>query len=585
MNSLEKGLYREIIKRSLVKEKDLEEAVSRSKSESLPFSEYLHISQLVTEQDVLAILSDLSKIPYCDLKEIFIEEFAIRSVPVKVAWHYKFLPVSLDDNSMKIAVNKPLSIREQDELRLSLGYDINMVLARKSQILDMLKTYYGIAADTVDRMIKGSSSHGAGASSQTMYDQIDDLEKMAEDASVIKLVNQIILEAFRKRATDIHIEPHRGELVLRYRVDGKLRQQPVPDDFNRFLAPILSRVKIMANLNIVERRVPQDGRAIVRIQDQVLDLRVSFMPTPHGESVVIRILPSKRHLSLEELGLSPEGTLRFESILHKTNGIVFVTGPTGSGKTTSLYACIEKINTKDRKILTIEDPIEYEIEGVTQIQVSQMVGLTFANGLRSMLRQDPDVMMVGEVRDKETAEIAIRIALTGHLVLSTLHTNDAASGVTRLFDVGIQPYLVASTVRAFIAQRLVRVICPECKVEDKDVADKYKDHIAKISGAVDASGIKVFKGRGCEKCEKTGFYGRTAIYEILIVDNVIREMIIGKRSSHDIRTQALRTGMKTLQYDGWLKVGRGITTPDEVLKVARDIDSFDISETEDVPDA
>ena len=395
---------------------------------------------------------------------------------------------------------------------------------------------------------------------------MEDIEKQATDASVIKLVNQIILEAWRKRATDIHIEPYRQGLSLRYRIDGLLYDANVPGEIKNFLNAIISRIKIMSNLNIVERRLPQDGRAIVRVQDQVLDLRISTIPTPFGESLVIRILPTQMLFSLEKLGLAKSELQIFEKLVQKPHGIIFVTGPTGSGKTTTLYSCLTRINTKDRKIITIEDPIEYEMSGITQIQVMPEIGLDFARGLRSILRHDPDVIMVGEVRDFETAETAIRVALTGHLVFSSLHTNDAASGIARLQDIGVEPYLIASSVEAFIAQRLIRVICPECRFEDKQAPLELKELIAKDL-RIKLEDVKIFRGKGCASCNSTGFFGRTAIYEILIVDELTKEMILKKASSDQIKRLALSRGMRTLRQDGWRKTVAGITTFEEVIRV------------------
>lgn len=571
MKKVEKTVSDILIEKGLISKEDLDAAAEDSKKEGIPLFLYLQDANLAAEEDILSILSDLIDIPFINLKDTVVEEQAIRAVPVRVAWHYEFMPVALDGNKLTIAVNAPLSVRGQDEIRLSLGYEIAQVLARREQILELLKTYYGLAADTVDKMVGRDRSHVAERAHAMAHEEIQDIEKMAEDASVIKLVNQIILEAFKKRATDIHIEPFRGKLLLRYRIDGKLQDQPVSENFSRFLPPILSRIKIMANLNIVERRVPQDGRAIVRIQDQVLDLRISFIPTAHGESVVIRILPSKRRYDLLKLGLSEEDLVEFESFMKKSSGIIFVTGPTGSGKTTTLYACLERMNTKDNKILTIEDPVEYELEGLIQIQVNPDVGLDFATGLRSMLRHDPDIMMVGEVRDKETAEIAIRVALTGHLVFSTLHTNDAATGITRLIDIGIPPYLISSSVHTFVAQRLVRVICSACKTEDTEAEIEIKDQIAKRLN-MKPEDIKIFKGKGCDKCGNTGFFGRTAIYEILSVDNDIRRMITDRKTASEITRTAIEKGMKTLIVDGWKKVVDGMTTPEEVLDVCQEAD-------------
>jgi general secretion pathway protein E/type IV pilus assembly protein PilB len=570
MNRSEKDVHDELLRLKLSSGEMLDKAFYESKKEKIPFLLYLLENKIVGEEDLFGVMSRTLNLRYMNLNDATVDELAVRAVPVRVAWHYEFMPISLELGKLTIAVSVPLSIRSQDEIRLSLGYEIIMVLAKRNQILQLLRTYYGIASDTVDKIV----GHGEVYLDEKMagHESIDDIAKMAEDASIIRLVNQIILEAFRKRATDIHIEPYRGKLALRYRVDGKLQDQAVPEDFNRFLSPILSRIKIMANLNIVEKRVPQDGRAIVRIQEQVLDLRVSFMPTPHGENVVIRILPSKRHFSLEKLGLLPDGVAIFDSLLKKASGIVFVTGPTGSGKTTTLYACMERMNSKDKKILTIEDPIEYELDGVVQIQVNPDVGLTFARGLRSMLRQDPDVMMVGEVRDKETAEIAIRVALTGHLVLSTIHTNDAVSGITRLVDIGIKPYLIASTIQAFIAQRLVRVLCQHCKTEDNELDEETKARIAQNAGLASIENVRLYKAKGCEKCDHSGFYGRTAIYEILVFDSTVRRMVSEERSLHDIKRWAVESGMRTLMQNGVDKVLAGVTTFGEVVNVCQDYD-------------
>jgi len=400
----------------------------------------------------------------------------------------------------------------------------------------------------------------------TAQETVEDIEKLAGDASVIRLVNQIILDAYKRRSTDIHIEPYREEVSLRYRIDGVLYSTPAPAEIRNFLNAIISRIKIMSNLNIVERRLPQDGRAVVRVQDQVLDLRISTIPTPHGESVVVRILPTKMLFSLEKLGLMRMDLQVFEKLIQKPHGIIFVTGPTGSGKTTTLYASLSRINTKARKIITIEDPIEYEMSGVTQIQVMPEIGLDFARGLRSILRHDPDVIMVGEVRDLETAEIAIRVALTGHLIFSTLHTNDAASGITRLIDIGVEPYLVASSVEAFIAQRLIRVICEECKYEDKAVPLELQDLIAKELN-LKSKDIKIYRGKGCANCNNTGFFGRTAIYEILLIDDMMKDLIVKKVSSSQIKKVGISRGMRTLRQDGWRKVIAGVTTPEEVMNV------------------
>ncbi|MFA6636328.1 MAG: ATPase, T2SS/T4P/T4SS family [Candidatus Omnitrophota bacterium] len=534
---------------------------------------YLVSEGLLDEEKLLSVISRAEGMELINLHEVTAEETALKAVPAKFTWHYNFVPVKLEGNVLTIAVNEPLTVNVQDELRLILGYQIRTVLARKKHIQEVLKSKYGLGSDTIEKMVSEDAENYARETAKVpSYAGIDDVEKLAGDASVIRLVNQIIMEAYRKRATDIHIEPFRGKLRLRYRIDGVMQDQKVPEEVDRFLPAILSRIKIMSNLNIVERRLPQDGRAIVKTQDEVLDLRVSFIPTPHGESVVIRVLPSKMFFGLGRLGLSRNDIDILRGLMKRPSGIIFATGPTGSGKSTTLYACMGEVDKAQKKIITIEDPIEYEMADITQIQVNEASGLTFATGLRSMLRHDPDIMMVGEVRDRETADIAIRVALTGHLILSTLHTNDAATGVTRLIDIGIEPYLVASSVEAFLAQRLVRVICSNCKTAVTDIAPEIRECVIRNIGLDHGGEIKLFRGKGCENCNYTGFYGRTAIYEILIVDREIKRLIIEKATASEIKSKAVENGMTTLMRDGWYKVMKGVTTPEEVMKVCQDME-------------
>jgi len=395
-------------------------------------------------------------------------------------------------------------------------------------------------------------------------EKTEDLEVLAEDASIIKFVNQILSEAINERATDIHLEPFQDELRTRYRIDGVLYDINIPETIRYFHPAIVSRIKIMARLNIAERRLPQDGRIKIKVNDKELDLRVSVIPTIFGESVQIRILSSTLFLELEKLGLLPQDLKIIEKVITKPHGIIFVTGPTGSGKSTTLYAALARINSSNIKIITIEDPIEYQLRGVNQIQVNPQIGLNFASALRYMLRHDPDVMMVGEVRDYETAEIAIRSALTGHLVFSTLHTNDAAGAVTRLLDMKIEPFLVSSSLECLIAQRLVRLICPKCKTPVKskgEILDQIKDI------EFDPQKIELYEGKGCEECRFTGYRDRTAIYEILTVTEAIRELILKRASSQQIKKSAISQGMRTLRQDGLQKVLGGLTTLTEVIRV------------------
>jgi type II secretory ATPase GspE/PulE/Tfp pilus assembly ATPase PilB-like protein len=566
LKKFDRVLYEALIEKGVIPKKTLDSLRNEAETSGERLKNLLLRRVLLSEKDILDILAGKLKLATIDLKKISIDISILNKVPVKIASYYRFIPVKMKGKTLTIAADSPLDLKTQDDIRTQLGCDIELILSSTADITESLQRYYGLGADTLEKITSQQVSTPKTAPQEGIYEKLEDIEKLADEASVIKLVNQIILEGWRKRATDIHIEPHRGKVALRYRIDGVLYDAAVPSEMKNFLSSIISRIKIMSNLNIVERRVPQDGRAVVRVQNQVLDLRISTLPTPFGESIVIRILPTQMLFSLEKLGLSKRELEVFEKLILKPYGIIFVTGPTGSGKTTTLYACLSEINTKERKIVTIEDPIEYEMADIIQMQVMPDISLDFARGLRSILRHDPDIMMIGEVRDLETAEIAIRVALTGHLIFSTLHTNDAASAITRLIDIGIEPYLIASSVEAFIAQRLVRVICPECKYEDKKALQELKDVIAGDLG-IRSEETKVFRGRGCPKCNNTGFFGRTAIYEILLVDTAIKGLILKKMPSSEIKKMALSKGMRTLRQDGWHKTINGVTTPEEVMKV------------------
>ena len=451
----------------------------------------------------------------------------------------------------------------EDDIRVNLGLTPKFVLAPKFQIQEALKKYYGFASDTIERILHKEPQKAIDHTQAW----VEDIEKKSEDPSVAKLVNQIILEAYQKRATDIHLEPYRDKIRLRYRIDGILVDANLPSDAKHFLLPMLSRIKIMSNLSITERRLPQDGSTVVRTNDQDLDLRISTIPTPRGESMVIRILPTKSmRNNLESLGLNSYNAEKFRRLINEPHGIIFVTGPTGSGKTTTLYACLHELNRDAHKIITIEDPVEYEMEGITQIQVNPKINFSFAEGLRSILRHDPDIIMVGEVRDLETAEIAIRTALTGHLVFSTLHTNDAASGITRLIDMGVEPYLIASSVEAFVAQRLVRLICAKCKIADADTPLDIKQEI-KQSLHLKEDNVLTYKGQGCDHCNQTGYFGRTAIYEIFEMTQNVKAMLNGKPKLEQLKALGFQNGMMSLRQNGWQSVVDGVTTVSEVLNV------------------
>lgn len=576
-------LKKEIIARKIVSKDDAEIISKEALAGEDALIAMLVKNYSVPEKQLLDILSEKLGIPYLDLKTADIDERVISKVPIKLASYYRIMPISIEERTLTVASAYPLEVKTMDDLRMQIGYDIKQALSVSDDIEEATKRFYGLGAETLEKiMSKAPQAEEEKRKAAISEESIEDIEKIAGDVSIIRLVNQIILEAFKKRATDIHIEPYRGKVSFRYRIDGVLYDANVSDEVKNFLQPILSRIKIMSNLNIVERRMPQDGRAIVKVQDKTLDLRVSFIPTPFGESVVIRILPTTMFFDLVKLGLSEDHLEKFESFIERPHGIIFVTGPTGSGKTTTLYACLSRINTRERKIITIEDPIEYEMSGITQIQVQNEIGLDFARGLRSMLRHDPDVMMVGEVRDLETAEIAIRVALTGHLVFSTIHTNDAASGITRLIEVGVEPFLVSSSVVSFVAQRLLRLNCPHCKKESKNYPDEIKEMIKEDLALGSTDKIKIFKGEGCPNCNFTGYFGRTAIYEILTVDEDIQRLIMEKASLSAIRKTAAAAGMRSLRRDGWMKVVKGLTTPDEVLRITQKEKDYGLPE-ESIP--
>ncbi len=552
-----------LIQKGLITVEALERALSEQEHSQERIGDILIKLGLINDDDFYKILSQQSGVDYIRLRDIKIDPVVIEKIPAKFACHYELIPIEITDSTITVAMTNPLDIHTIDDIRLLLKRDIKAVLASRKEILEAIKKYYGVGAETIEKM---TPEAGAERITSVQSQETQDVGESAEDPSIIKFVNQILLEAYRDRATDVHIEPYENELSVRYRIDGVLHETKVPASIKNFQSAIISRIKIMANLDIAERRLPQDGRIKIRIGQEEVDLRVSILPTPFGESVVIRVLATNIRFGLENLGLLKKDLEILERMIKIPHGIIFVTGPTGSGKTTTLYAALSKINTKDKKIITIEDPIEYQLKGITQIQVQPKINLTFANALRSMLRHDPDVMMVGEVRDYETAEITIRVALTGHLVFSTIHTNDAAGGVTRLIDMGVEPFLVASAVECFIAQRLVRVICEKCKYQIRPEKELLKE--LGVSG-LNLSKVKIYEGKGCEACRFTGYKGRTAIYEILEMSEPIRELVLKRSSSDQIKKKALELGMRTLRQDGWEKIRMGITTPSEVVRVTQ----------------
>lgn len=525
-----------LLKKSLITQEQLNQALKDSSGQEDMVGNILISKGLLKEEELLKALSEQFNLVYlARLKNANISTDAVKAVPAKFVQHYGFMPISLEGSVLTVAVYNPMDVWLAENIKLNLGFRVNRVLTSRREVEEAVKKYYGSVAGTVDKIMEGKAGQGTKL---TKDQSVEDIEKNADEASVIKLVNQIITEAIKMRATDIHIEIYADKVILRYRIDGVLREMKMPQDAYYIEPAIVSRIKIMCHLDVVEHRIPQDGRAKVRLLDgQEVDLRVSILQGYFGENVVIRILPSQVLLDLNKIGFLPEDLKVIERLLQKPHGIILITGPTGSGKTTTLYTFLSRLNRKEVKIISIEDPVEYAIEGITQIHVNPKVGLTFASALRSVLRHDPDIMMIGEIRDSETADLAIRSSLTGHLVFSTLHTNDSATGVARLMDMGIEPYLLASSVEVIIAQRLVRLLCPLCK------------------------------GKGCDSCSETGFKGRRPIYEIMLIDDDIRGMIGAHKNAQEIKTCARQKGMRTLMENGMLLVEQGLTTKEEIMRV------------------
>jgi type IV pilus assembly protein PilB len=504
-----------------------------------------------------------------DLTNARITGDTLELVPRAVAARHRLVPLGREGNKLRIAIADPLDTDGIDALGYIVKVPIETMVATAEEITAAIDRYYGKDASSIDDLLNDLSvTEGAGetAAVTTEPGAAVDPSNTDADAPIIKLVHQIILEAIQRRASDIHIEPLEKRLRVRYRIDGVLIEVENPP--KRLQLSIISRLKIMANISIAEKRIPQDGRIQIGAGGKQLDLRVSSLPTAHGESIVMRILDKEGlTLGLPELGFLSDDAATFEKLITLPDGILLVTGPTGSGKTTTLYGCLHFINKPDRKIITVEDPVEYQLNGINQVPVRHDVGMTFASALRAMLRQAPNIVMVGEIRDIETAEIAINASLTGHMVFSTLHTNDSAGAVTRLIDMGIEPFLVSSSVEALIAQRLVRTLCNACKEEYKPEPELLRE----VGFPVDEIGkAKFFRGRGCEECRFTGFRGRTGIYEVLVMSEAIRPLVIERSPSTTIKQAACARGMRTLRDDGWLKVMLGVTTVEEVARVTQE---------------
>lgn len=520
----------------------------------------------ISESKALEALSTVFHWPMADLETQKPTREFLAAFPARMLLQHMLLPLSQDGNVIQIATARPFNNTGFDVLRLATGKDYVPVLAPREDIERILKELLGVGADTMQSLVSDADASGVEIIKEG--DGEADLESAAEDASIIRFVNQILSEAIELRATDVHFEPFEQRFRVRYRVDGVLVEASIPAEVGRFRAAMVSRIKILSQLDIAEKRVPQDGRIKLKVGLHEVDVRVSIIPMLHGEAVVLRLLDRNAPLlGLERLGMAGSDRDHFERVLNLPHGIVLVTGPTGSGKTTSLYAGLSRINKVDRKIITIEDPIEYHLEGINQIQVATKAGLTFASGLRAILRHDPDVVLIGEIRDRETAEIAVQASLTGHLVFSTLHTNDAPGAVTRLVDMGIEPYLVASSLELVVAQRLVRLICSKCRMtlapsdlEAQELQAEFGDQAPEV----------IYRGAGCRQCRNTGFKGRNGIFEVMPVTDSVRSLMLTHAPASELRAAAAIHGMRNLRDDGRRLVLEGRTTLEEVLRMTKE---------------
>ncbi len=555
-----------LVEKRRIPEEALQKALLLQKEEKKRVGAILMAEGLVVEADILEALGLQFGIPYSPtLDGNGVDTEIISSIPINFAKENKLVPVGEKNGRLIVGMADPLNIQPLDDLRVLLGCEIEPLISGEREVLRAINRFYELAANSPEEIIQDLDEEDSSKILSEL-EETEDLLDATSEAPVIKLVNLILSQAVNSRASDIHIEPYQKEIRIRYRIDGVLYTILNPP--KRYQLAIISRIKIMAKLNIAEKRLPQDGRIRIKIAEKDIDIRVSVIPTSFGERVVLRLLDkSNLLLDLENIGLPPDRRVMVNQLIHVAHGIVLVTGPTGSGKTTTLYAALSEINSPDKNIITIEDPIEYQLDGIGQIQVNAKIDLTFAAGLRSIVRQDPDVILVGEIRDAETAEIAIHAALTGHLVFSTLHTNDSAGAITRLIDMAIEPFLISSSLNAVIAQRLVRVICERCKEPYTPDAESLRE-IGLVPEDLDNNTLH--RGKGCPECVNTGYVGRVGIYEILIVDDSIKSLILHTPEANIIRNRGIENGMSTLRKDGASKVLEGITTIEEVLRVTQE---------------
>lgn len=558
-----------LVERGLVTEEDLETALERQRATGEMLGQTLVNMGLLSEEEILSALRAQSGMPVVNLASFEFDDKLLDRVSGPIARIYKVMPLKLEDNTLQVAMADPLDIQTLDDLRFMLNCNVEGSIASEDDIKRAIDKCYGTEMETVGDLLEQIETEMGGpavtvAGDKEAEENIDiaGLKELAEQAPVVKLLNLVLIQAIRDRGSDIHFEPFEDQFKIRYRVDGVLYEM-IPPPKHLSLA-ISSRIKVMANLDIAERRLPQDGRIQLNMKGKGIDLRVSTLPTIFGESIVMRVLDrSIVMLDLGQIGLSEENLKRVTEVIAKPNGIVLATGPTGCGKTTTLYSCLKKLNDIDVKIITTEDPVEYDIPGVVQIHINEGIGLTFGRCLRHILRQDPDIILVGEIRDKDTADMAIQASLTGHLVLSTLHTNDGPGTITRLIDMGVEPFLITSTMEAIIAQRLIRTICNNCKEEYEPTTDE----LASIKMTRDDVKGKTFhRGRGCDMCKNIGYLGRTGMFEVLVIDEALATLILKRAPTRDIREAAGRAGLKNLRHDGLEKISAGITTIEEVVR-------------------
>jgi type IV pilus assembly protein PilB len=585
-----KRLGEMLIEEGLISQDQLGQALAEQRQHGGRVGTIFRSLGFVTEEDIIKVLAKQMGIQSAVLSNIIIDPDVVKTVPETLARRYQVIPLFQKDKVLTLAVVDPLNVFALDDIGRLTGMKIETLISTEDELLRAIDRFYGVkstmeeAARTIDERRAGAERrtglerrHGdmlseehyfidAQGSELTLGEGDMNLASIAEEAPVIKFVNTMIAQAVREGASDIHIEPDADVLRVRYRIDGMLREVIAPP--RHLQSGVVSRIKIMADLDIAEKRAPQDGRIQMKVGDRDFDLRVSTLPTVYGEKAVMRLLDKSSVLmGLGELGFSQDALNKFKNVIHRPYGLVLVTGPTGSGKTTTLYAALNTLNSFEKNIVTIEDPVEYQLKVVNQVQVNPKAGVTFSNGLRSILRQDPDILMVGEIRDSETAMIAIQAALTGHLVFSTLHTNDSAGAVVRLVDMGIEPFLISSSLMAVVAQRLVRKVCEKCKKPYSplpDLIERLRQH--------GRTHVALMRGEGCQNCRKTGYSGRMGIYELLLVDQTIRNLIIKKASSDEIRMQAQQRGFMNLRKEGLEIVIKGITTPEEIFRVTQDIE-------------